>query len=66
MKEHFHDEENYMNEIKYPYLNEHKTMHKVIIRNMSHLIKNIKTTNDLKEKTLYYNIRMAFRTYFTS
>ncbi|MFY4725332.1 bacteriohemerythrin [Campylobacter jejuni] len=50
MKEHFHDEENYMNEIKYPYLNEHKTMHKVIIRNMSHLIKNIKTTNDLKEK----------------
>lgn len=48
-----------MNEIKYPYLNEHKTMHKVIIRNMSHLIKNIKKTNDLKER-LYIIISKWF------
>ncbi|EAC2003845.1 hemerythrin family non-heme iron protein [Campylobacter jejuni] len=50
MKEHFNNEEQYMQEIHYPYLNEHKIMHKNIIRDMSYLIQNIKTTNDLKEK----------------
>ncbi|EAI6043452.1 bacteriohemerythrin [Campylobacter jejuni] len=50
MKEHFNNEEQYMQEIHYPYLNEHKIMHKNIIRYMSYLIQNIKTTNDLKEK----------------
>ncbi|MEQ4403354.1 bacteriohemerythrin [Campylobacter jejuni] len=50
MKEHFSNEEDYMQEIHYPYLNEHKIMHKNIIRDMSYLIQNIKTTNDLKEK----------------
>ncbi|MBX0925526.1 hemerythrin family protein [Campylobacter jejuni] len=50
MKEHFDNEEQYMQEIHYPYLNEHKIMHKNIIRDMSYLIQNIKTTNDLKEK----------------
>ncbi|MCW1336505.1 hemerythrin family non-heme iron protein, partial [Campylobacter jejuni] len=37
-------------EIHYPYLNEHKIMHKNIIHDMSYLTQNIKTTNDLKEK----------------
>lgn len=50
MKEHFNNEEQYMQEIHYPYLNEHKIMHKNIIRDMSYLIQNIKTTYDLKEK----------------
>ncbi|EOG4058435.1 bacteriohemerythrin [Campylobacter jejuni] len=50
MKEHFNNEEQYMQEIHYPYLNEHKIMHKNIIHDMSYLIQNIKTTNDLKEK----------------
>ncbi|MFQ6342873.1 bacteriohemerythrin [Campylobacter sp. VTCC 70190] len=50
MKEHFSNEEDYMQDIHYPYLNEHKIMHKNIIHDMSHLIQNIKTTNDLKEK----------------
>ncbi|EOA2535715.1 bacteriohemerythrin [Campylobacter coli] len=50
MKDHFSNEEDYMQEISYPYLNEHKIMHKNIIHDMSHLIQNIKTTNDLKEK----------------
>lgn len=50
MKDHFHNEEDYMKEINYPYINEHKIMHKNIIKDMSHLIQNIKTTNDLKEK----------------
>ncbi len=31
MKEHFDNEEQYMQEIHYPYLNEHKIMHKNII-----------------------------------
>ncbi|EOV5462584.1 bacteriohemerythrin [Campylobacter jejuni] len=29
MKEHFNNEEQYMQEIHYPYLNEHKIMHKI-------------------------------------
>lgn len=62
MKDHFSNEEDYMQEISYPYLNEHKIMHKNIIHDMSHLIQNIKT----KRKTLYYNVRLAIRTYFTS
>lgn len=50
MKEHFANEEQYMDEIEYPYIAEHKVMHKIIIKDMSHLIQHIKTTNDLKEK----------------
>lgn len=50
MKEHFSNEERYMQEINYPYLNEHRAMHKTIIQEMSYLILHIKTTNDLKEK----------------
>ncbi|EAL8801523.1 hemerythrin family protein [Campylobacter jejuni] len=56
MKEHFSNEEDYMQEIHYPYLNEHKIMHKNIIHDMSYLIQNIKTTNDLKEK-LYLAVK---------
>ncbi|MBO7028640.1 hemerythrin family protein, partial [Campylobacter jejuni] len=56
MKEHFDNEEQYMQEIHYPCLNEHKIMHKNIIRDMSYLIQNIKTTNDLKEK-LYLAVK---------
>ncbi|TNB55950.1 bacteriohemerythrin [Campylobacter helveticus] len=50
MKEHFANEEEYMREISYPYLSDHRMMHKVIIDDMSYLIQHIKTTNDLKEK----------------
>ncbi len=50
MKEHFSYEENYMREIHYPHFFTHKQMHKKIIHDMSNLIQNIKTTNDLKEK----------------
>ncbi|EAL0597369.1 bacteriohemerythrin [Campylobacter coli] len=50
MKEHFHDEEEFMQEIQYPRLYEHKQMHKNIIHEMFQLIQNIKSTNDLKEK----------------
>lgn len=50
MRDHFKDEEEYMRLIGYPDLPVHEKSHKEIIRSMIHLIKNIKTTNDLKEK----------------
>lgn len=50
MKEHFSDEEKYMEKINYPELEPHRRIHKEIIQSMVHLISSIKTTNDLKEK----------------
>ena len=50
MKNHFNDEEKYMKLINYPGLDEHKEIHKEIIQSMIDLIKNIRSTNDLKEK----------------
>ena len=50
MKEHFHNEEEYMQTIGFPELSDHKKIHKEIIQTMIDLIKGIKTTNDLKEK----------------
>lgn len=48
MKEHFHDEEAYMEQIKYPDIERHKKLHKEIIANMCDLIQNIKY--DFKQK----------------
>ncbi|HFP7705629.1 TPA: bacteriohemerythrin [Campylobacter jejuni] len=56
MKDHFNDEEKYMKLIGYPDLEEHKRIHKEIIQSMIDLIKNIKSTNDLKEK-LYLAVK---------
>ena len=50
MKDHFSDEEKYMEEINYPELEAHRKIHKEIIQSMVHLISTIKTTNDLKER----------------
>lgn len=50
IKVHFQDEEAYMTEIKHPYLEEHRLMHKQITKSMIKLIQSIKSTNDLKEK----------------
>lgn len=50
MKDHFYDEEKYMQLIGYPDFEEHKKIHKEIIQSMINLIENVKTTNDLKEK----------------
>ncbi|HEF6132339.1 TPA: bacteriohemerythrin [Campylobacter jejuni] len=50
MKDHFYEEERYMELIKYPDIETHKKIHKHIIQSMIDLIKNIKSTNDLKEK----------------
>ncbi|EGK7485089.1 hemerythrin family protein [Campylobacter sp. LMG 7929] len=50
MRTHFKDEEDYMYSINYPYLSEHKAMHKKIIKDMSVLLSECSSTNDLKEK----------------
>ncbi len=50
MKDYFNDEEKYMQLIAYPAFEEHKKIHKEIIQTMINLIKDIKSTNDLKEK----------------
>ena len=49
MKEHFKDEQEYMDLIGYPYLKEHTMMHKDIIASMASLIKTFKNVSDLKE-----------------
>ncbi|EAI3785403.1 bacteriohemerythrin [Campylobacter jejuni] len=56
MKDHFYEEERYMEPIKYPDIETHKKIHKHIIQSMIELIKNIKSTNDLKEK-LYLAVK---------
>lgn len=50
MKNHFADEEAYMEQINYPELEPHRRIHKEIIQSMVHLISSVKTTNDLKER----------------
>ena len=56
MKDHFYEEERYMELIKCPDIETHKKIHKHIIQSMIELIKNIKSTNDLKEK-LYLAVK---------
>ncbi|EAI9164270.1 bacteriohemerythrin [Campylobacter jejuni] len=56
MKDHFYEEERYMELIKYPDIETHKKIHKHIIQSMIELIKNIKSANDLKEK-LYLAVK---------
>ena len=52
MKEHFKDEQEYMELIGYPNLHEHTMIHKDIIASMAGLIKTAKNVNDLKENLL--------------
>ena len=50
IKDHFHDEEQYMEKIGYPNLEEHKKIHSEIKKSLVTLIKNVKNVNDMKEK----------------
>ncbi|MDD6056388.1 MAG: hemerythrin family protein [Helicobacter sp.] len=52
IKEHFRDEETYMQAIDYPRLAEHKKIHNEITQSMVLLIKEVKNANDMKEKLL--------------
>lgn len=52
IKEHFKDEEAYMQAIDYPRIQEHKKIHNEITQSMVVLIKEVKNANDMKEKLL--------------
>ncbi|QWU79887.1 hemerythrin [Campylobacter novaezeelandiae] len=59
IKEHCEDEEQYMREINYPHYEQHCKIHQQTISNMISMIKDIKSTNDLKEK-FYKAIKHKF------
>ncbi len=50
VKEHFHDEEEYMEKIGYPDLPAHKKIHREITNSLVTLVKGVKDVNDMKEK----------------
>lgn len=50
MKVHFRDEEKYMEYVNYPDLEEHKKLHKQIIKELANTIVKIKNVNEMKEK----------------
>ncbi|RDU60768.1 hemerythrin family protein [Helicobacter marmotae] len=52
MKTHFKDEEQYMQSIGYPQLEEHRRLHRAIVAEMADAIKNIHSINVLKEMLL--------------
>ncbi len=49
-QEHFRDEEDYMESICYPRLEQHREKHREIIRDMTNSVMQIRNVNDLKEK----------------
>ncbi|MCH5322291.1 MAG: hemerythrin family protein [Helicobacter sp.] len=49
VKEHFRDEEIYMQAIEYPDLEHHKKIHRELTQSLIYLIKELKTINDVKE-----------------
>ncbi|TLD81956.1 non-heme iron protein [Helicobacter sp. MIT 05-5293] len=52
MKTHFKDEEQYMQAIGYPKLEEHKRIHRALIADMASMVKNIHSANELKDKIM--------------
>lgn len=50
MKVHFSDEEIYMQSIGYPLLEDHKELHRYIVKELATVIIGIKNVNDMKEK----------------
>ncbi|MBX7490211.1 bacteriohemerythrin [Helicobacter turcicus] len=50
IKEHFSDEEQYMEKIGYPEIANHKKIHNELTKSLVMLIKNVKNVNDMKEK----------------
>lgn len=60
MKTHFNDEEVYMKEIEYPYLEDHKNIHKKIITDLNNFVKKAPTIPpELFEKELALIIDLA-------
>ena len=52
MKTHFKDEEQYMQIIGYPRLEEHKRLHRSLVTSMANAVKNIHSANEIKDKIL--------------
>ena len=52
MKTHFKDEEQYMQAINYPRIEEHKKIHRKIVADMASMVKNIHSANELKDKIM--------------
>lgn len=52
MKTHFRDEEEYMQAIGYPGLEEHRIQHRKILRDMADMVKNIRSIDMLKQMIL--------------
>jgi len=50
MREHFKDEEAYMQSIDYPHMNEHRILHEKIILNMTSLLQEIKSIEVLQTR----------------
>lgn len=50
IKEHFDDEEKYMEKIGYPDIANHKKIHNELTNSLVTLIKNVKNVNEMKEK----------------
>ena len=60
MKTHFHDEEIYMEEVNYPYIEEHKKLHKEIISQLNKFVKTAPSIEpELFEKELAIMIDIA-------
>lgn len=53
MKEHFAEEEAYMQRIEYPYADQHKKMHAHIIKEVTTILKEKKTIHSLSESMKY-------------
>ena len=52
MKTHFKDEEQYMQAIGYPRLEEHRKIHRKIVADMAAMVKSIHSANELKDKIM--------------
>ncbi|WP_334085419.1 hemerythrin family protein [Helicobacter typhlonius] len=52
MKTHFRDEEQYMHAIGYSRLEEHKKIHRAIVADMASMVKNVRSTNEIKDQIL--------------
>lgn len=60
MRNHFRDEERYMQAIGYPYLEEHKKFHRRIVEDMTTVVKNIRSASELKESIMTMSKRWLF------
>ena len=59
-QEHFHDEEIYMEAIGFPGLAEHREKHRAIVKEMTEIVKEIKTLDDLRDRLIIITKKWLF------